>query len=151
MRKPWISFSSGIAVTLAQMLAGASGPVLDIFYIQSRMTKETILGTKALTQTLGHFLKLAYYSLILSVTYEEITIFNAETYEQNQQSTFLPTSTGMITTCMVFAVVAAAIIGNYAGSQIVKTISDAQFKKAGKVIIILISIMCITKGLSELS
>ena len=151
MRKPWVSFSSGIAVTLAQMFAGASGPVLDIFYIQSRMTKETILGTKALTQTLGHFLKLAYYSLILSVTYEEITISDAETYEQNLQGTFLQTSTDMIPPWMVLAVVAAAIIGNYAGSQIVKTISDTQFKEAGKVIIILIGIMCIAKGLSEFS
>ena len=115
------------------------------------MTKETILGTKALTQTLGHFLKLAYYSLILSVTYEEITISNAETYEQNLQGTFLQTSTDMIPPWMVLAVVAAAISGNYAGSQIVKTISDTQFKKAGKVIIILIGIMCIAKGLSEFS
>ncbi len=52
---------------------------------------------------------------------------------------------------MVFAVVAAAIIGNYASIQIVNTIQDTQFKKAGKVIIILIGIICIAKGLSEFS
>ena len=61
MEKPRVSFSSGIVVTTAQMLAGASGPVLDIFYVQSAMSKEEILGTKAVTQTLGHILKLIYY------------------------------------------------------------------------------------------
>ena len=30
MEKPTIAFSSGITVTTAQMLAGASGPVLDM-------------------------------------------------------------------------------------------------------------------------
>ena len=62
MEKPGVSFSSGIVVTTAQMLAGASGPVLDIFYVQSAMSKEEILGTKAETQTFGHILKLIYYS-----------------------------------------------------------------------------------------
>ena len=60
MEKPGVSFSSGIVVTTAQMVAGASGPVLDIFYVPSAMNKEEILGTKAITQTFGHILKLIY-------------------------------------------------------------------------------------------
>jgi uncharacterized membrane protein YfcA len=51
IERPKIAFLSGLVVTLTQMLAGASGPVLDIFYLQSKLTKEEILGTKAVTQT----------------------------------------------------------------------------------------------------
>ena len=64
-----VSFFSGIIVTTTQMLAGASGPVLDIFYVKSKMSKEGILGTKAVTQTLGHILKLIYYAIMMAIAF----------------------------------------------------------------------------------
>ena len=39
MEKKPVAFLSGLVVTTAQMLAGASGPVLDIFYVKSRTAK----------------------------------------------------------------------------------------------------------------
>ncbi|MGK0338243.1 MAG: hypothetical protein ACJAYE_001322 [Candidatus Azotimanducaceae bacterium] len=51
-----VPFFCGILVTTAQMLAGASGPLLDIFYVQSKLSRYETLGTKAITQTLGRFI-----------------------------------------------------------------------------------------------
>jgi len=126
IEQPKIAFLSGLVVTLTQMLAGASGPVLDIFYLQSKLTKEEILGTKAVTQTFGHILKLIYYgSLMMSAG--------------NSLNSWLITT-----------VIVAALLGNFLGSLIVKRISDVQFKMAGRYIVLIIGAIYLAKGLSEL-
>jgi len=127
MEKGPVAVLSGVLVTAAQLLAGASGPVLDIFYVQSEMTREQILGTKAVTQTLGHILKLVYYGAVMAVA-----------------STALPL-------WVVPAVVAAAILGNYLGSLIVAKMTDNQFKQIGRYVIMVIGIVCIGKGILELT
>ena len=126
IEQPKIAFLSGLVVTLTQMLAGASGPVLDIFYLQSKLTKEEILGTKAVTQTFGHILKLIYYgSLMMSAG-------------------------NSLNGWLITAVIVAALLGNFLGSLIVKRISDVQFKMAGRYIVLIIGAIYLAKGLSEL-
>lgn len=121
-----VSFFSGIMVTTAQMLAGASGPVLDIFYVKSKMSKEAILGTKAVTQTLGHILKLIYYAIIMTIASDLIPVW------------------------VIPAVVAAAIMGNYCASLLVTRMSDHQFKKIGRYVISFICVIYICNGVAEL-
>lgn len=126
MEKKPVAFLSGLVVTTAQMLAGASGPVLDIFYVKSRMTRYEILGTKAVTQTLGHVIKLIYYSFLLAVVSQEFPVW-------------------------VFpAVVVAALSGNWVGKQLLERISDAQFRTAGRYVILVIGFIYICKGMYEL-
>ena len=61
--RPATAFSCGCVVTAAQLLAGASGLLLDVFYPNSRLGRHAIVATKAITQTIGHLLKLAYYGI----------------------------------------------------------------------------------------
>ena len=126
MERPSIAISSGVTVTVAQMLAGASGPVLDIFYSKSTMRKEEILGTKAVTQTVGHTLKLLYYLNIMAISLKTIPL-------------------GVLP-----AVIAAAIAGNYAASFFVEKITDELFTRIGRYVITLIGIVYLTKGIEEL-
>ena len=126
MERGPVAFFSGIVVTTAQMLAGASGPVLDIFYVKSEMSKEAILGTKAVTQTLGHILKLIYYAVIMAIASDLIPVW------------------------VIPAVVAAAIFGNYCASLLVTRMSDHQFKKIGRYVIMLVGVIYIGKGIAEL-
>jgi uncharacterized protein len=121
-----VSFFSGIIVTTAQMLAGASGPVLDIFYVKSKMSKEGILGTKAVTQTLGHVLKLIYYAIMMAI------------------------ASDLVPAWVIPAVVAAAILGNYCASLLVTRLSDHQFRKVGCYVISFICVIYIGKGIAEL-
>jgi len=121
----FIAFTCGLLVTTAQMLAGASGPVLDLFYLKSKLTRHEILGTKAITQTFGHCLKLSYYSFLITAV------------EALSLSTFV-------------AIVIAAILGNWLGSQIVNHINDTTFKSIGRLVILVIGAVYIGKGFSEL-
>ena len=127
MEKGPVAVLSGLLVTAAQLLAGASGPVLDIFYVQSEMTREQILGTKAVTQTLGHLLKLVYYGAVMAVASSALPLW------------------------VVPAVVAAAILGNYLGSLVVARMTDSQFKQVGRYVIMVIGVVCIGKGVLELT
>lgn len=121
-----IAFICGLLVTTAQMLAGASGPVLDIFYQNSRLTRHEILATKAVTQTLGHLIKLGYYAFFLSLTTE-------------------------LSPYIYPAVVFAAISGNWAGKSIVERIHDDQFRRMGRYLILVIGALYIGQGLIELT
>lgn len=126
IEKPVTAFTCGLLVTTAQMLAGASGPVLDIFYVQSKLSRYEILGTKAITQTLGHIIKLVYYGLFLGVSTD-----------------------GEVPLWVIPAVIVAALLGNYLGKLVVDRMDDAMFKNIGRIAILMIGIAYIGKGLSE--
>lgn len=60
------AFLCGIIVSSAQLLAGASGPLLDMFFVNSQLNRHEIVGTKAITQTMGHVAKLLFYGRFVS-------------------------------------------------------------------------------------
>ena len=66
--RPATTVLCGFAVTSAQLLAGASGPLLDVFYLSAPLNRQEIVANKAVTQTLGHILKIIYYGLIVAVS-----------------------------------------------------------------------------------
>lgn len=124
-----VAFICGVMVTLAQMLAGASGPILDVFYVRSTLNRRQVLGTKAITQTLGHLLKLGYYGALLGAG----------------------ATTGELPAWILPATVAAAIAGNVMASFVVARISDHQFTSIGRRLVQVIGMVFIGKGIWELS
>lgn len=54
----------GAAVSVTQLTAGVSGPLLDAFFVNSPLDRHAVVGTKACTQTLAHVLKTAYFALV---------------------------------------------------------------------------------------
>jgi uncharacterized membrane protein YfcA len=59
--RPGMPVLCGLLVQTLQLTCGVSGPTLDIFFVRSGMDRRHIVATKAATQTVGHFLKLAYF------------------------------------------------------------------------------------------
>ncbi len=59
------SFICGLVVSATQILAGTSGPILDVFYVNSKLNRFEVIATKSMTQVLGHLFKIVYYSTIL--------------------------------------------------------------------------------------
>ncbi len=60
------AFVCGILCTVLSLLAGVSGPLLDVFFLSSRMDRRGVVATKAAVQTLGHMVKIAYFGALLS-------------------------------------------------------------------------------------
>jgi uncharacterized membrane protein YfcA len=50
----------GIICSTLSLTAGVSGPILDIFFVRSKMGRHAVIATKAMTQSLSHIMKIAY-------------------------------------------------------------------------------------------
>ena len=123
--QPSSTILCGFVVTGAQLLAGASGPLLDMFYVRSPLTRQQIVASKALTQTIGHVLKIVYYGFIVSV------------------SVNLPT--WLFAGSMV-----AAIAGARIGTWLLTRWNDADFQQVSQVFILSIATLCIVQGVYQL-
>lgn len=120
--KPLTTVLCGFFVTFAQLIAGAAGPLLDLFYLNSGLGRQSVVANKALTQTIGHGLRITYYGVLISV--------------DNQLAWWL------------FAlVIFAAVIGTQTGVKILGRWHDAGFQRISQQIILVIATLCILRGL----
>lgn len=55
------AFVCGLGVTGLNVAAGVAGPLLDIFFIRTALTRHQIVATKAATQVLSHLAKIVFY------------------------------------------------------------------------------------------
>src|SRR4029077_1904864 len=63
--RPGHAVAGGAVCMFLQLLAGVSGPILDVFFVQTGLDRRGIVATKAAVQTLGHALKIAYFGALL--------------------------------------------------------------------------------------
>ncbi len=60
------SSACGAICSTLNLTAGVSGPILDIFFVRSAMTRHQVVATKAMTQSLSHLVKIAYFGLLIA-------------------------------------------------------------------------------------
>ncbi len=124
-QKPWHAVFCGIINTAAHLTAGVSGPVLDLFFVNSKMNRFEIIATKACTQTLGHALKIGYFAS-LATSLMELPLW-------------LPAG-----------VTAAAIVGTYLGGWVLRRMSEVDFRKHLRRLFIVIGCVYLLRGVWEL-
>jgi uncharacterized protein len=54
----------GALVMALHVLAGVSGAVLDMFFLGRDLDRRLVVATKAMTQSLGHAIKFAYFTFV---------------------------------------------------------------------------------------
>ena len=59
--------ASGIICTILSLVSGVSGPILDIFFVRSKMTRHAVVATKAMTQSFSHLLKIGYFGALVGI------------------------------------------------------------------------------------
>lgn len=59
--RPSVAYVAGAIIIVLQLLAGAAGHILDVFFQKSRLDRMTIVGTKAVTQVMGHVYRILYF------------------------------------------------------------------------------------------
>lgn len=55
----------GALVMALHVLAGVSGAVLDMFFLAKDLDRRLVVATKAMTQSVGHAIKFAYFSFVI--------------------------------------------------------------------------------------
>ena len=61
------SMACGAVCSTLSLTAGVSGPILDVFFVRSKMGRHAVIATKAMTQSLSHILKIAYFGAFVAV------------------------------------------------------------------------------------
>ena len=123
--RPLSSVLCGLSVTSAQLLAGAAGPLLDMFYLNSGLDRQTVVANKAMTQTIGHLLRILYYGAIISV------------------ETLLPN-------WLFLAAAVTAVLGTRIGTWLLSRWDDAVFQHIIGLIIWCTGTICIIQGSYQL-
>lgn len=59
--RPGQALLSGLLVTGVNLTAGVAGPLLDIFFVRTALTRHVIVATKAATQVFAHLAKILVY------------------------------------------------------------------------------------------
>jgi uncharacterized protein len=121
MNRPATAVACGALVTAAQLLAGASGPLLDMFYLHSTLTRHQIVASKAITQTLGHLLKIAYYGAIIGQP-DSVPLW------------------------VYAAAMAVAVLGTRVGTRLLDHLADEAFRRVSGWVILAIAAACIVQG-----
>ena len=61
------SLACGVVCSVLSLTAGVSGPILDVFFVRSKMGRQAVIATKAMTQSFSHLLKIAYFGALVRV------------------------------------------------------------------------------------
>jgi uncharacterized protein len=106
-----------------QLICGVSGPMLDLFFVRADLGRKEIVATKAAIQTLGHFVKLAYFGHQLVVGGDTVSLMAA------------------------LLAIAAALLGTQLSRCLLDAVSDANFRIWTRRLIAAVATACLVQGL----
>jgi uncharacterized protein len=101
------AIACGLSVTGLNVIAGVSGPLLDVFFVRTTLTRHQIVATKAATQAFSHTVKMIFYG---------VPLIGAAT-------------TGLPPLWFFIAAAPLAMIGAWLGGKVLDRMSDVNFLK----------------------
>ncbi len=123
--KPKHAVLCGVMVMALNITAGVAGPALDFFYVKTKLTRQEIVATKAVTMFGSHMVKIVYFGIPLI------------------QSTGI----GTLPPLWFFAAAIPCImLGTYIGIQVLKRLSDINFKSYTKYLVTLIGLVYLARA-----
>ncbi len=112
----------GFIVAGLQLLAGVAGPLLDTFFVRTALDRRAVVATKAATQALSHTLKVGYYGVLLS----QAPSLGLDVYG---------------------AAIAAAVVGTTLAGPVLEKMSNENFRRWTKTIVLIVGGISIAQGL----
>ena len=112
----------GAVCTVLSLTAGVSGPILDVFFVRSKMTRHAVVATKATTQSLSHILKIAYFGGVLTV------------------------GRGLVEPWLGAMMVALAFLGTTLSTRVLEKMNDASFSLWTRRVVMTIGLFYLASG-----
>ena len=122
-------FQAEILGFLAQglnTLAGVVGPVLDIFFVKSELTRQEIVATKGATQVIAHLTKIGFWTWPILLAAEEGA---------------LPPL------WLCIGAIPVSMLGTWVGGLVLEKMSDISFRSWTKYVLTVIGVIYIARGL----
>jgi uncharacterized membrane protein YfcA len=120
--RPYGPYVCGFVILTLQFVAGAAGHILDLFFQQSRLDRRAVVGTKAITQTTGHLMRIAYFGSFASAYEETIPWWGYA------------------------GAVVLAITGTSLAGQVLERMTDTHFRLWSKRVIMAVSVVYLARG-----
>jgi uncharacterized membrane protein YfcA len=126
--RPPQAFLSGLTVTGLNLTAGVAGPLLDIFFVRTELTRHAIVATKAATQVFAHLAKVLVYGGPLLAAGM--------------------TGTTGLPVWWVFAIaIPVSMLGTVVGGRILDRMSDVNFKRWTRWIVTVIGALYLVQAI----
>ena len=116
------AIACGFVVAGLQLIAGVAGPLLDTFFVRSKLDRRAVVATKATTQAFSHTLKVGYYGVLMA----QVPSLGIEVY---------------------VAAIAAAVAGTTLAGPILEKMSNENFRRWTKTIVLVVGAISVTQGL----
>lgn len=122
-QNPLHAIACGAVVTGLNVIAGVSGPLLDVFFQHTPLDRRAIVATKAASQVAAHGVKIAYY--------------------------IVPALSAHPHSLMAIIALAAplSIVGTFLGARVLERMSDHSFRHWTKRIVSVIGAIYVIRGL----
>jgi uncharacterized membrane protein YfcA len=105
--RPGQAYVCGVAVTGMNLTAGVAGPLLDVFFVRTALTRHQIVATKAATQVFSHLMKIVVYGAPL----------------------FAAGGKGVPPLWVFALAIPLSMLGTAAGGVVLNRLSDVDFKR----------------------
>jgi uncharacterized membrane protein YfcA len=129
LRSPAVGVICGALVTSAHLLAGAAGPLLDVFFLETPLRRQAGVATKAATQTLSHALKIAYLVALAPAAL----------------------SAAQLPLWGYAPLAAAGLCGTALGTGLLERLSEARFRRLTQSLVLALGLFYLGRGLWDLS
>jgi uncharacterized protein len=114
----------GVVTTGVNLVAGVSGPLLDVFFQRTALGRHAVVATKAATQVLAHSAKVVVYGLPLAGG-----------------------SAGAVPWLAVAVAVPLSVLGTAVGSRLLERLTDASFASITRWVVTAIGAGYLVQGL----
>jgi uncharacterized membrane protein YfcA len=123
-QRPLAAALCGLFVNSLNLLAGAAGPLLDVAFVDTRLSKNEIVATKAITQVFAHSLKIVYFVPLLAGS--------------------------QLSPRLLLAILVATIVGTRVGTRILARLSDRNFRVWSRHIVYAMGCLYLSRACLEL-
>jgi uncharacterized membrane protein YfcA len=121
--RPWGPYVCGAVIMILQLLAGAAGHILDMFFNRSAIDRKGIVGTKAVCQTSAHLFRVLYFGSLAASFGGHVPIW------------------------AIVAALALAFTGTSLAARVLERMTDADFRMWSRRVVHAVAATFLVRGL----
>lgn len=121
----------GVVITMLNLTAGVAGPLLDVFFVRTALTRHQVVATKAVTQTAAHLVKLLYFGVLVKEAADAASDMS---------------NAGLLPWWVFAAAIPLSMLGTTVGKKLLDRMSDGNFRVWSQRITLAIGSVLLVQG-----
>jgi uncharacterized membrane protein YfcA len=144
--RPAGALACGAFTMAGQLTAGATGALLDAFFVRSALGRHGVVATKAATQTLGHLAKVVHFGGLSGFSWLAATTHTIGFTSGTEPGAAYATTACPLGVPVLTAVVASAVVGTWLGRCLLDRLGESQFRRWTRALVSVLSAVAIADG-----